>query len=107
MVRRVYAGENDVRGIPMFEYRILRTEYYTPPGPIFKARHLHSSWNSATGTKKVDVGNTSPRRELSEDVSFVVGALWLSSNRAWKTAPGVCVTYTVLYGIGRTIPGYS
>ena len=90
-MRRVYAGENDVRGIPMFEYRILRTEYYTRPGPIFKARHLHSSWNSATGTKKVDVGNTSPRRELSEDVSFSIGTLLVVEQSGLEKPPQGCV----------------
>ena len=38
-------------------------------------------------------------RSLQAYRSVVVPS-WLSSNRAWKTAPGVCdiVTYTVLYG---------
>ena len=79
-----------------------------PPGPIFHARYLDR--RNSVGAKKVAF--ETPRGELSEDVSFGIGTYWhllalsvpswLSSNRAWKTAPGLCdnVIHTIVsFGI--------
>ena len=42
--------------------------------------------------KKVGLEKHLARRELPEDVSFgmILAPSWLSRNRVWKTAPGVC-----------------
>ena len=48
---------------PVNVSKIPRTTVYitpAPPGPIFQARYLHRSWNSA-GAKKARVGIISPR----------------------------------------------
>ena len=68
-----------------------------PPGPLYHDRYLHSSWNSV-GATKVGVGNISPRAFRRRVCRSVMAPSWLLSNRAWKTAAGVCdILYTV-YG---------
>ena len=57
-----------------------------PPGPIFRARYLNSSWNGG-GAKQVGVGNISPRAFRRHCRSVLLASSWLSSSRAWKTAP--------------------
>ena len=39
--------------------------------PIFQARHLHTTWNSATGTEKTSVGTISPRAFRRRVVRYV------------------------------------
>ena len=61
-----------------------------PPGPIFHARYLHSSWDSATDVPPNRSALETSRRELSEDVSFGIGTgtlVVVERPRAWKTAP--------------------
>ena len=58
--------------------------YPTPPGPIFHGRYLDECRYPKRRLWK------HLARELSEDVSFGIrlAPSWLSSNRAWKPAPG-------------------
>ena len=84
---------------------------HTPHGPIFHGRYL-DSWNSvnSAAAKELGVGTISPRVFRRRIVRYVtllaLAPSWLASNRAWKTAPGVCVCvcvclcvmYTVVYG---------
>ena len=74
---------------------------HTPPqGRFSRGGYLHSSWNSATGAKKKGLRwKNVAERKLSEHVYIVrywqtcrsvLAPSWLSSNGAWKTAPGVC-----------------
>ena len=39
--------------------------------PIFQARHLHTTWNSATGTETTSVGTISPRAFRRRVVRYV------------------------------------
>ena len=75
-----------------------------PPGPMFYARYLDSSWNSAGAKRKRSALETS-RRELSEDVSFAISTLinWLSSNRAWKNAAVECDKYVPSYTLQQQL----
>ena len=78
---------------------------HTPPqGRFSRGGYLHSSWNSATGAKKKRSVLEKSRREkafrprIYRSVLALLAPSWLSSNRAWKTAPGGCDIFTVLYG---------
>ena len=63
-------------------------------GPIFHGRYLHS--RDSVGAKKRRLW-----KHLAESVPKTYGSVlassWLSSNRAWKTSPGGCVIFTVVY----------
>ena len=76
-----------------------------PPGPISRGGYLHSSWNS--------VGAKNSRRWKVVGESFrkthrsVLARSWLSSNRSWKNAPGVCVIlviFTVIFTVVYSRP---
>ena len=83
------------------------TVYITPapPGPIFHGRYLHT-WN--VGIASVPARSaleTTSRRELSEDASFGIGTLLVVEQSSLeKTASGVCVIYTDIFGsVGTSV----
>ena len=69
--------------------------YTHTPGPDFpRCRYLHTV-GIASVPQKVGVWKYLAEGGLPEDVSFGIWhPWWSSSNRAWKTDPGVCDIYT-------------
>ena len=68
--------------------------------------YLHSSWNSF-GAKK-DRPWKYLAKSFPKTCRLILATSWLSSNRAWKTTPGVCdihrrTWYTVMRYVRRTM----
>ena len=74
-----------------------------PPGPVFHGRYLRS-WSTAVVSvpKKVGAGNFFDD-SFPKTCRSVLAPSWLSSNRPWKIAPGVCdcVIYPVVCATRR------